>query len=176
MKRLMKVGNPRERIPGGLAASRRPADFDRGALARGTAVELEHTDDPRVAQEIAMDHLAEDEQYYEKLARMEARLEATRGNPPLHLAAGVVDVKATETIKTIKLRAKNRGDLSSAIISAAFHAKKHGRTMYVYAGSSYMVSVWRVAHDPTDYLCPITNIGARVASVTPDLTISWSRS
>jgi hypothetical protein len=64
--------NPRERIPGGLAAGRRASEFDRAALARGTAVELEHTDDPRVAQEIAMDHLAEDPRYYEKLAKMEA--------------------------------------------------------------------------------------------------------
>lgn len=71
MKRLAK-GGYRDRIPGGRAAGRRPSNFDRFALARGTAVELEHTSDPRVAQEIAMDHLMEDPQYYEKLARMEA--------------------------------------------------------------------------------------------------------
>jgi hypothetical protein len=34
---------------------------------------LEHTDDPDLAQEIAMDHLAEDESYYESLDAMERR-------------------------------------------------------------------------------------------------------
>lgn len=62
--------NP-ELIPGGLAAGRRPSDFNQRALARGTKVELEHTGSKKVAREIAMDHLTEDPRYYEKLARME---------------------------------------------------------------------------------------------------------
>lgn len=75
MKRVAKRTS--DRIPGGLAAGRRPSDFDRFALVKGTAVELEHTSDPRIAQEIAMDHLTEDPRYYEKLAKME-----TPSNPP----------------------------------------------------------------------------------------------
>lgn len=62
------------RIPGGLAAGMRPGQFDPSSLAQGTQVELEHTTDPEVAQEIAMDHLVEDPDYYEKLA--------TIHNPP----------------------------------------------------------------------------------------------
>jgi len=40
-------------------------------LAIGTKHELEHTRSRAVAQEIAMDHLAEDPDYYVKLERME---------------------------------------------------------------------------------------------------------
>ena len=45
----------------------RPSDFNAKALLEGTRVEMEHTDDPKIAQEIAMDHLAEDANYYKKL-------------------------------------------------------------------------------------------------------------
>lgn len=61
--------NPwRDQLPGGLADDLTPVDFDPVALARGTKVELEHTSDPVIATEIAMDHLTEDSDYYEKLA------------------------------------------------------------------------------------------------------------
>jgi hypothetical protein len=53
-----------ERLPGGRAAGMRPEDFDPVQLEIGTQHELEHTDDWALAQEIAMDHLAEDDQYY----------------------------------------------------------------------------------------------------------------
>jgi hypothetical protein len=58
-------------IPGGLADKRKPGDFDPKALAQGIKVELEHTDDRGVAQEISMDHLTEDPKYYQKLEKME---------------------------------------------------------------------------------------------------------
>jgi len=61
----------KERIPGGLAKGKKPEDFDAKALAKGKKVEMEHTDDPNVAQEIAMDHLTEDPKYYDKLEVME---------------------------------------------------------------------------------------------------------
>jgi len=67
---LIRLG---ELIPGGVAAGRRPAEFDREQLAVGTLVELEHTAGPvtrravALAREIAMDHLAEDRDYYKKL-------------------------------------------------------------------------------------------------------------
>jgi len=38
----------------------------------GTAVEAEHSDNPEIARQIAMDHLVEDADYYTKLKRMEA--------------------------------------------------------------------------------------------------------
>lgn len=58
-----------QRIPGGLARGRRASDFNPRELRRGAKVEMEHTDDPDVAREIAMDHLVEDPKYYTKLAR-----------------------------------------------------------------------------------------------------------
>jgi hypothetical protein len=61
-----------EKIPGGLADGKNPADFDPQAIAKGIKVELEHTDDKDVAREISMDHLTEDPKYYDKLERMEA--------------------------------------------------------------------------------------------------------
>lgn len=51
-------------VPGGDADNMRPEDFDPEALAIGTQHELEHTNDIALAQEIAMDHLAEDPNYY----------------------------------------------------------------------------------------------------------------
>lgn len=41
-------------------------------LKKGIAVELEHTTDKDVAQEIALDHIAEHPDYYDRLAKAEA--------------------------------------------------------------------------------------------------------
>jgi len=60
-----------DKIPGGLGDKKDPRDFDPEQLARGTEVESEHSADPKVAQEIAMDHLSEDPKYYDKLAAVE---------------------------------------------------------------------------------------------------------
>lgn len=47
-------------------------------LIKGLKVEMEHTEDIDAAKEIAMDHLAEDPNYYTKLRRIEeAKVEAT---------------------------------------------------------------------------------------------------
>lgn len=54
-----------------LSSGMKPSDFNRSALAEGTRVELEHTDDRKIAQRIAMDHLAEDPDYYLKLRAIE---------------------------------------------------------------------------------------------------------
>ena len=43
-------------------------------LDKGVKVEMEHTEDVNVAKEIAMDHLAEDPNYYTKLKRIEEAL------------------------------------------------------------------------------------------------------
>ena len=59
---------PGERLGGGVADQMAPEDFDPLDLRIGTEHELEHTDDLEEAREIAMDHLAEDPLYYDKLA------------------------------------------------------------------------------------------------------------
>ena len=68
-----------EHLRGGRASGMRPENFDPAELARGTKHELEHTRDREIATEIAMDHLAEDEAYYQKLDAMERG--AFRDNP-----------------------------------------------------------------------------------------------
>lgn len=72
---LRRAGSMRsnhvDRLRGGQADRMSTGDFDPVALAKGTLHEMEHTDDPDIAEEIAMDHLAEDEGYYEKLDAME---------------------------------------------------------------------------------------------------------
>lgn len=62
----------KDQVSGGLADVKKPEDFDPSALANGKKVEMEHTDDPDLAEQIAMDHLTEDPKYYDKLAKMEA--------------------------------------------------------------------------------------------------------
>jgi hypothetical protein len=57
-------------IPGGVADRMSPDQFDRFDLMNGIKVELEHTDDIYIAREIAMDHLAEDPDYYNKLKKI----------------------------------------------------------------------------------------------------------
>ena len=58
-------------IPGGLADLAHQDDFSLDSINQGIQVELEHTNDPLVAREIAMDHLMEDPAYYSKLEIME---------------------------------------------------------------------------------------------------------
>ena len=60
-----------DRLKGGLADKKKPTDFDPVQLKAGIKVELEHTNDKKVALEITMDHLTEDPNYYKKLAKME---------------------------------------------------------------------------------------------------------
>lgn len=65
-----------DRIPGGKADDRPDSDFDPEQLAKGVKVEMEHTDDPEVAKEIAKDHILYDGSiYYDALEKMEAGLQ-----------------------------------------------------------------------------------------------------
>lgn len=66
LKKVLLEGIEDE-LPGGVADKKSPSDFDKKQLMKGIHVEMEHTDDISVAMEIAMDHLAEDPEYYEKL-------------------------------------------------------------------------------------------------------------
>ena len=63
-------------IPGGKADDAEESDFPMEQLLKGIKVEMEHTDDPDVAEEIAKDHLSEfpDADYYEALEGMEDEL------------------------------------------------------------------------------------------------------
>lgn len=61
-------------LEGGQADRMKPEDFDQEALDMGIRFELRHTEDPRIAAEIAMDHLSKHPSYYDALCEMERRL------------------------------------------------------------------------------------------------------
>lgn len=54
-------------LTGGVGDKAAPSDVNTHELSIGVQVEMEHTNDPKVATEIAMDHLTEDPEYYTKL-------------------------------------------------------------------------------------------------------------
>jgi len=70
-------------IAGGKGDKTKPKDVDANELKVGIAVEMEHTSDTKIAQEIAIDHLTENPKYYTDLC-----------------AAGIVD--EPEAIKLYK--------------------------------------------------------------------------
>lgn len=72
---MLPTINWHDQVPGGKADRKSPTDFDAKALEKGALVELEHTGDPILAIEIAMDHLTESPDYYDELEKMEKKLE-----------------------------------------------------------------------------------------------------
>ena len=54
-----------------------PKKVDPGELKKGIRVEYEHTSNPEIARQIALDHLAENEKYYTLLIAMEEAAEKT---------------------------------------------------------------------------------------------------
>jgi hypothetical protein len=68
-----------EYIPGGKAEGMCSSRFPKKQLRMGRKVEMEHTRNPRVAEEIAKDHLAEFNDYYTRLARMERMAKRSKG-------------------------------------------------------------------------------------------------
>lgn len=63
----------KDELAGGLADNKNPKDFDPKKLKEGLKVEMEHTSNKKIAQEIAMDHLTEDPSYYKKLKEIEKK-------------------------------------------------------------------------------------------------------
>lgn len=56
-----------DQIPGGEGDNLTPDDVDQKQLEIGIGVEKEHTNDEKIATEIALDHLAENPKYYTDL-------------------------------------------------------------------------------------------------------------
>lgn len=93
---LVITVNKSDRIRGGRADKMKPSDFDPRQLSIGSDHEREHTDDDAIAREIAMDHLAEDEDYYRKLKMVEKALPRSNKDEK---------VKKTPTSKASKKKA-----------------------------------------------------------------------
>ena len=60
-----------DQLEGGIGDETDPATLDPKEYAMGEKVEMEHTNDPKLAREIARDHLTEDPKYYTHLKEME---------------------------------------------------------------------------------------------------------
>ena len=59
--------NNLSKLPGGVGDDTQTSQVDANQLSLGVQIEMEHTNDPDIAKEIAMDHLKEDPKYYTKL-------------------------------------------------------------------------------------------------------------
>jgi len=81
--RRFLVAKRKDQIPGGLADKGSPKGVDPKQVAKGVEVEREHTDDPALAREIALDHLTEDSRYYDKLEKMEKEALDQTGEAPV---------------------------------------------------------------------------------------------
>lgn len=95
------------------------------------------------------------------------------GTGPLQLGEPVVDQRGTEGLRAMKRLPARRSDsmLSTAIVSAAAHAKKYKVLTYVYQGNSYMHLVWHVTTELSKVRSRGHNTGAVVFEVTPDLQL-----
>lgn len=65
-----------DEIEGGLGDDKSPLEFDPEQIKLGMGVEMEHTNDPLIALEIALDHLTEDPEYYTVKDNPEASAQA----------------------------------------------------------------------------------------------------
>lgn len=115
-----EVGNELE---GGLGDDKSPSDFCPKQLAMGLEVEMEHTDDPKVALEIAIDHLTEMPDYYTRLNDMEADVEKNGAgstdptNPsgclPPNMQHSMTGVDSEETDELLGYKPHNVNDYSN---------------------------------------------------------------
>jgi hypothetical protein len=68
----------KEFIKGGMSSGMPPSTFNPTQMRMGVKVEKEHTTNPKIAAEIARDHLAEFPRYYTHLKVMERRMAAQK--------------------------------------------------------------------------------------------------
>jgi len=70
-KKMLNKLNEADYVPGGRADKTSSSDVDQKELTIGIKIEMEHTDDKKLAKEIATDHLVEIPDYYTRLKKME---------------------------------------------------------------------------------------------------------
>ena len=70
---LHKNVSETNKLSGGKGDKLNYTDVDAEQLKAGIAVEMEHTNDPTTAEEIALDHLSENPKYYTDLKSLEAK-------------------------------------------------------------------------------------------------------
>lgn len=95
-------------IAGGKADGKPSSDFSSKQMEMGRKVEMEHTDNPQLASEIARDHLEEFGDYYTRLDKMEAQAKQEK-------RANVVDITGKSPAPKVKV-AKASGPADYAVI------------------------------------------------------------
>jgi len=88
----------------------------------GVKVEMEHTDDPEVAIEIAMDHLVEIPDYYTRLEKMESEAGIIEAGNPMRPSRPKLDLK----------NASHKTRVMFGILSAYRHMGEHARKKFEY--------------------------------------------
>ncbi|MFA5392763.1 MAG: DUF5661 family protein, partial [Candidatus Paceibacterota bacterium] len=112
-----------DQIKGGKADDKSYSDFDQDQLAKGAKVEMEHTDDPTLAKEIAADHLDEFPNYYDALADMENKLK--KQNEGVIKLAPMVKSKLNEEVTTVLIEFPS-GDITTLKDRVMTVAKQFG--------------------------------------------------
>jgi hypothetical protein len=135
----------KDEIKGGLADKKDPKDLPPKQLKMGKRVEKEHTNNPALSREIAMDHLVEDKHYYSKLKKMEKKgemteQEATEKSRPFwnsaqrYVMAGTPAGAALGYLAGRKLKHPVAGTIGGAMVgflgAGAAHHAVHGDSPY----------------------------------------------
>jgi hypothetical protein len=103
-------------------------------LAMGTKIEMEHTNNPRVAQQIAKDHLAEFDDYYTRLKKMEAEAKREKSVKEYTLFYEMGE----QTWATRKKESARdawrwlKGHLLGSILPAAVEGATHGGLSFIH--------------------------------------------
>jgi hypothetical protein len=143
------IKSHKNKIPGGLADKNDPSDFRKDQLEKGIEVELEHTEDRSLAREIAMDHLKEIPDYYDRLEKMEKEFE----NSAKRVASTWLKTSARKTMwhgtssrylqKILKVGLIPTP--TEAQFEGEFRTDSGGRSLATYGGA-YFTDNWGTAH------------------------------
>ncbi|MCJ7766800.1 hypothetical protein MUP79_00210 [Candidatus Bathyarchaeota archaeon] len=120
----------KEKIIGGLGDNRPDSDFPKAELKKGIKVEMEHTKDPKVAKEIAKDHLSESSIYYKELAKMEKNLKK-ENKPSKNFLLGFHPA----------IRKGNWAKISERSASQFFSVRDYGLDIYSPDGKNWKVQL-----------------------------------
>lgn len=139
----------REFIKGGRAAGRSPKEFPKKQIKMGIKVEHEHTPKRGIAQEIAMDHLAEFPDYYTRLHKMEAQAKRAHrvAESATHRAMLQETSRLVRELMSGRLNAQNVGRVRSAGILRSPETMEQGLDV----GSRELAKRHRIAKMPKEF-------------------------
>ena len=104
-------------------------------MATEKKVEMEHTNDPDIAREIAMDHLTEDPDYYKKLEVMETQKDAAHRVATRYLEGQTAAESAKQAYARRFREIQTRwGKIERYLKKHAQDFKKDGETNWGYVG------------------------------------------